>query len=63
MSDLEVQDRKAVPVRPADNGVEILELGGQESSEGPFQTNSTGLLEAQEVRSPDSSHVPSLWSV
>lgn len=60
---LEVDDGGAVPVRPADDGVEVLKLGGQESSEGPLQAHSAGLLEAQEVCPADSSHVTSLRGV
>lgn len=62
-SHLEVQDWEAVPVRPADDGVEVLQLGGQERSEGPLQAYSPGLLEAQEVCPADSSHVTSLRAV
>lgn len=60
---LEVHDGEAVPVRPADNSVEVLKLGGQEGSEGSLQTHSTSLLEAQEVCPTDSSHVTSLRGV
>lgn len=63
VSHLEVQDGEAVPVRPADNGVEVLKLGGQECSEGSLQAHGPGLLEAQEVCSADSSHVPGLRGV
>lgn len=60
---LEVHDGEAVPVRPADDGVKVLKLGGQESSEGPLQAHRAGLLEAQEVCPADSSHVTSLRGV
>lgn len=60
---LKVHDGEAVPVRPADDGVEVLKLGGQESSESPLQTHSAGLLEAQEVCPADPSHVTSLRGV
>lgn len=63
VSHLEVQDGEDVPVRPADNGVEVLKLRGQESSEGSFQAYSSGLLEAQEVRPTDPSHVTGLRSI
>lgn len=63
LAHLEVHNRDAVPVRPADDGVEVLKLGGQESSEGALQAHGTGLLEAQEVCSTNSSHVTSLRGV
>lgn len=63
VSHLEVHNRDAVPVRPADDGVEVLKLGGQESSEGALQANGTGLLEAQEVCPANSSHITSLRGV
>lgn len=60
---LEVDDGDAVPVRPADDGVEVLKLGGQECSEGSLQAYGAGLLEAQEVCPANSSHVTSLRGV
>lgn len=63
VSHLEVHNGQAVPVRPADNGVEVLKLGGQESSEGPLQAYSAGLLEAQEVCPTNSSHVTGVRGV
>ena len=63
MSYLEVHNGEAVPVGPADDGVEILKLGGQEGSEGSLQTHSTSLLKAQEVCTSNSSHVTNLRSV
>lgn len=63
MSHLQVHNGEAVPVRPADDGVEILKLGGQEGSEGSLQTHSPSLLKAQEVRTTNSSHVTRLRSV
>lgn len=63
LTHLEVDDGEAAPVQPADDGVEVLKLGGQEGSEGSLQSHSTGLLEAHEVRSPNPSHVTSLRGV
>lgn len=63
MSHLEVHNGEAVSVRPADDGVEVLKLGGQESSEGPLQANSPSLLKAQEVCPADSLHVTGLRAV
>lgn len=63
VSHLEVHDGQAVSVRPADDGVEVLKLRGQESSEGPLQAYSAGLLEAQEVCPANSSHVTGLKGV
>lgn len=60
---LEVDDGEAVPVQPADDGVEVLKPGGQEGSEGPLQSYSTSLLEAHEVCTSNSSHVTSLGGV
>lgn len=60
---LEIHNGDAIPVRPADDGVEVLQLGGQESSERAFQTHGTSLLEAQEVCPTNSSHVASLRGV
>lgn len=60
---LEVHDGGAVPVRPADDGVEVLKLGGQERSEGALQAHGAGLLEAQEVCPADSPHVTGLRGV
>lgn len=63
MTHLEVDDGEAVPVQPADDGVEVLQLGGEEGSEGPLQSYSTSLLEAHEVCASNSSHVTSLRGV
>ena len=63
VSHLEVYDGDGVPVRPADDGVEVLKLGGEEGSVGSLQTRSTGLLEAQEVCTTNSSHVTSLRGI
>lgn len=43
--------------------MEVLKLGGQESSEGPLQADSASLLEAQEVCPADPSHVSALRGV
>ena len=59
VSHLQVHDGEALPVRLADDGVEVLKLGGQERSVGSLQAHSTGLLEAQEVGPADPSHVTS----
>lgn len=63
LTHLEVDDGEAVPVHPADDGVEVLKPGGQEGSEGSLQSHSTSLLEAHEVRSTNPSHVTSLRGV
>lgn len=60
---LYVHNGEVVPVRPADDGMEILKLGGQESSEGSLEAHSSSLLEAQEVCPTDSSHVTSLRGI
>lgn len=63
MTHLEVDDGEAVPVQPADDGVEVLKPGGQEGSECPLQSYSMSLLEAHEVCASNSSHVTSLRGV
>lgn len=63
VSHLEIDDGEAVPVRPADDGVEVLKLGGEECSERPLQAYRTSLLEAKEVCPADSSHVTGLRGV
>lgn len=45
----QVYDGEAVSVGLANDAVEVLELGGQESPEGALQAHSTSLLETQEV--------------
>lgn len=60
---LEVHDGEVVPVRPSDNRVEVLELGGQECPEGALEADGSGLLEAQEICAADSSHVTGVWGV
>lgn len=62
-SHLEVDDGEVVAVGPADDGVQVLELRGQEGSEGSLQAHSAGLLEAQEVGSTNPSHVASLRGI
>lgn len=60
---LEVDNRQCVSVRFANDAVEILQFGGQESPECSLQACSTCLLEAQEVCTTDASHVPHLRAV
>lgn len=62
-SHLQVDDRNVVPVRPPHNGVEVLQLGGQEGSEGSLQADGAGLLEAQVVGAADPPHVTRLGGV
>lgn len=62
-SHLKVHNGYVVSVRPADDGVEVLQLGGQESSKGSLQAYGASLLEAQVVRPADASHVAALRGV
>lgn len=59
----QVYDGEAVSVGLANNAVEVLELGGQESPEGALQAHSTSLLETQEVCPSNAPHVAHLGSV
>lgn len=63
LSHLKVHDGNVVPVRPADDGVEVLQLGGQERSKGSLQAYDASLLEAQVVCPTDASHVAALGGV
>lgn len=60
---LEIYYGDAVPVRPADDGVEVLKLRGQEGSKCSLQADSTSLLEAQEVCPTNPSHVTGVRAV
>lgn len=60
---LQVDDRNVVPVRPPHDGVEVLQLGGQEGSEGSLQADGARLLEAQVVGAADPPHVARLGGV
>lgn len=62
-SHLQVDDRNVVSVRPPHDGVEVLQLGGQEGSEGSLQADGAGLLEAQVVGAADPPHVTRLGGV
>lgn len=52
-----------VPVRLADDAVEILESGGQEGPEGSLHSDGLSLGEAQEVDATDSTHGAGLGGV
>lgn len=56
-SHLQVHDGEAVLIQPADDGVEVLKLGGQERPESPLQAHRASLLEAHEVCPADPSCV------
>jgi len=60
---LEVDDGQAVPVGPAHNAVQVLELGGEEGPERALQADGSGLGEAQVVNPADALHGTSLGAV
>lgn len=60
---LEVDNGQCVSVRFANDAIEILQFGGQESPKCSLQAGSACLLEAQEVCATDAPHVPHLRAV
>lgn len=62
-SHLQVDDGNVFPVGPPHDGVQVLQLGGQEGPEGSLQADGAGLLEAQVVGASDPPHVTRLGGV
>ena len=60
---LKVDYGQAVPVAPADDAVQVLELGGEEGPERALHADGTGLGEAQVVGPSDALHGACLRAV